>query len=86
LAVDVDPILVSLVALAVAMRFVDRWLTTRRLAATACQDCGQPLGREAARRRRALQFVCRTDWALTCLRCGAGQVILSPPIRRSFRD
>ena len=83
---DVDPILVSLVALAVVTHAVDRWLTTRRLAAVACQDCGQPLGRGAARSRRKLRFAFHTDWEVTCLRCGAGQVFLSPPPRRSFRD
>jgi hypothetical protein len=81
----VDPVLVSLVAFAVAAYVLDRWLT-RWLAATACNNCGQPLGRGAARQRRALQFVCRTDWDVTCVRCGAGQIDLQPPPRRSLRE
>jgi hypothetical protein len=83
---DVDPVLASLVAFAVAVYVVDGWLTTRRLAAVPCNACGQPLGRAAARQRRKLEFVCRTNWDLTCLRCGAGPIILQPPPRRSLRE
>jgi hypothetical protein len=81
--VGVDPILVALVAWWVAAHILDRWWITRRVAATECSECGQAIGRTAARRRRKLQFACKEAWALTCGRCGSGQLVgLGPFYRR----
>jgi hypothetical protein len=83
---EVDPILVYLVALCVVVYVVDRWHTTRRIAAIVCSDCGQEIGRPSARGRRKLRFANHHGWDYTCGQCGAAHLELPPPLRRSFRE
>jgi predicted RNA-binding Zn-ribbon protein involved in translation (DUF1610 family) len=83
---DVDPILVSLVAVWAVAYVVGRWHTTRRIAATVCSECGQVIGLTAARRREKLHIACHGGWSYTCGQCGATHIIRPPPLRRSLRE
>jgi len=83
---DVDLILVSLVALWIVAYVVDRWYATHRIASAECSQCGQVIGRTAARQRERLRFANHGGWTYTCGRCGATQLILPPPPRRSLRE
>ena len=65
----------ALIAWWVVALILYRSWTIRRIAASECSECGQMIGRTAARRRRKLQFACKEAWAFTCGRCGSGQLV-----------